>query len=265
MHKIAIATLALIALAAASGAHAVSLTQAGITQNFDGMGVAGTAPPADWKIWVGESGTSNSTWTSSITANGASGSVSSMIAATGALTVSSAPTATNNNGYNAAFNASTLADRVLATSPTTVSGSAIEVMLTNDTGTALNGLLIGYDTVRFTAASSANQLPGYQFFYSLDGNSWANVAAMNPSLATVPNTVGVSTVSNGVVTFSSPLAAGGTLLLRWVDDNAVQTSPDQIIGLNNVTISAVPEPGAMGMLLAGLAFIGVLGRRRRTA
>jgi hypothetical protein len=45
----------------------------------------------------------------------------------------------------------------------------------------------------------------------------------------------------------------------------VQTSPDQIIGLNNVTVSAVPLPAALPLLLSALGGLGLVsGRSRRS-
>ena len=100
------------------------------------------------------------------------------------------------------------------------------------------GVYVGYDTRRFTVGSADNELPGYWLLYSLDnGTTWTNVAALNPTLASVPNTIGVTTTPATHITFSSALANAGTVLLLWVDDNAVQSSPDQIIGLDNVTLS----------------------------
>ena len=247
--------------AAAPAAFAVSLTGAGYNQNFDGMGVAGTTPPTDWAVLTGNSGTSNSTWTSAITANGAN-SVATMIAAATPLTAITTPTSTNNNGFNAARSTSTTGDRVLATSPTTVSGGALQLTLTNNTGAAITGLNLGFDTVRYNLTSTANELPGYWVFFSLNGTSWVNAASLNPTIATVPNTVGV-TPANGSVNFGSSLAIGSNVMLRWVDDNAAQTSPDQIIGLNNVVISAVPEPAVLSLMLGGLALVTGLARRRR--
>jgi hypothetical protein len=257
------AVLSLLALSSVT--HAAPLLVTGYAQNFDGMGT-GTTPPTDWSVWAGVDATSNATWITSITANGAD-SVQSMILAPTPLVVSSAPTGNSNNGYNAARTASTLADRVLATAPTTISGSALQLVLTNFTGAALSGLSLSFDTVRFTAAPSANQLPGYWLFYSTDGSTWNNVLA-NPTIATVPNTVGVTPTSSSF-NFAAPVADGATFRLRWVDDNAQQTSPDQIIGLNNVSITGIgsgiaviPVPGALPLMLAGLAVIGVFGRRR---
>ena len=53
--------LALTASLAAHGAQAASLAGSGYFQNFDGMGATGTAAPADWSVWTGNSGTTNAT------------------------------------------------------------------------------------------------------------------------------------------------------------------------------------------------------------
>lgn len=256
-------SMAVIGLVSMGAAQAVSLTSGGYTQNFDNMGAAGTAPPTDWRVLIGESGTANNTWTNAIgiVANGAAGSVASMIAAPGALTVATPPSGNNNNGFNAAL-ASAAADRILATAPTTVSGTSLELTLSNDTGFDFDAVNVGYDIVRFTSASTANELPGYRLFFSLGGNSWTNVATLNPTLATVPNSAGVSPFS-GSVSLGATVGAGQSLLLRWVDDNATQTSPDQIIGLNNVSVTAVPEPGSLALLLAGMSVVGWLVRRKQ--
>ncbi len=246
------------AVTAACAANAASLTDSGYLQNFDSMGTTGTAPPADWTVYTGPSGTSNTTWSTSIPASG----VAALIPTSGALTATSAPTTTNNNGYNAALSAAATSDRVLATSPTQVSGAALQVTLTNDTGAALTGLNLGYDTVRFTSVGTADELPGYWLFYSLNGTSWTNVTALNPTIATVPNTVGVTTTS-GSFNFATAVSAGSTFELRWVDDNAVQTSPDQVIGLNNVSVSAVPLPATLPLFLSAVGGLGFLARRKR--
>jgi hypothetical protein len=219
-------------------------TPLALSQTFDSMGTNGTTPPAGWSIKNGASGTANSTWTSGITANGASGSVASMVNAAGALTATTTPTANNNSGYNAARTSTNTPDRVIATAPTSVSGVAIQWQVTNSDGVAISGIRLGYEIVRYAAAGSANELPGYWLFYSLDGGTtWTNVAALNPTLSgpdgvIVPNTAGITTVAPTNVTLSGLWTNGGTLLFRWVDDNAVATSPDQIYGLDNVTLTA---------------------------
>jgi hypothetical protein len=50
------------------------------------------------------------------------------------------------------------------------------------------------------------------------------------------------------------------LFLRWVDDNAIDPSPDQFIGLDNLAISPIPEPSVL--LLASLGLGGGFVARR---
>ena len=230
--------LAALYVLTAAAAPAVNLTTT-YSENFDSMGTAGTAAPAGWSFF--SMGASSGTWTDA-TGVLASGFGSPVANAT--LIVATPPSASSGTaGINAGLTAST-ADRSLATAPTGTNGSALQLTVTNTSGGPLSGVYISYDTRRFTVGSAANELPGYWLFYSLDsGTTWTNVAALNPTIATVPNTVGVTTTPSPLVTFSSSLANNSTVLLRWVDDNAVQSSPDQIIGLDNVTLATTaPNP-----------------------
>jgi hypothetical protein len=246
----------------ASTSFAVPITTS-YTENFDSMGTSGTTPPADWKHFLFNFG-DNGTWSSTIPASGTNSVASTPVTVSGTtLTAVTTPTANNNNGYNAAASTSAPNDRVLATAPTTNAGTGIQLLLTNANSDAIDTLRISFDTVRYAAASSANQLPGYWLFISTDGTSWTNITP-NPTITTVPNSPGVTPATMNFGVLSTPLVpAGGTFYLRWVDDNASQTSPDHIIGLNNVSIEAtvVPEPATLSALtvLAGLTTL----RRRR--
>ena len=217
---------------AVGSAQAVNLATS-YSENFDSMGTAGTAAPAGWTFF--SIGSSSGTWTE---ATGIPASTVSGGTANATLVVATPPTASSGTqGFNGGLAASP-ADRALVTAPTGTNGSALQLSVTNTSGGALNGFYLGYDTRRFTAASAANELPGYWLFYSLDsGATWTNVAALNPTLASVPNTAGVTTTDPTLISFSSALANAASVLLRWVDDNAVQSSPDQILGLDNVLIS----------------------------
>ena len=268
--EIALSTL-LASSALASTASAVNFSGS-YSENFDSLGTTGTALPAGFSLYVGETGTNNSTWTNTtgIVANGATGSVASMVLNANGLTATTTPSGTNNNGFNAATASTNTGNRVVATSPTTYSGGAFDLNLTNTTGATINSLTLGYTIQRYTAVTTANELPGYSVFVSLDGTTWSQIAVFTPSLdgangtVAVPNTVGITTV--GPTTFALPAAwtANGNLAVRWVDDNAVQTSPDQIIGLDNVTL-AVPEPSTWWAAVIGCAALAsVIRRLRRT-
>ncbi len=209
------------------------------TQNFDSMG-SGTTLPSGWSF-IGTLGGTTTTWTDAtgIPANSVAGGTSNatLLAATTYAGTS------DTQGYNYALSTST-SDRALGTSPNTAKGTALQLTLNNTSGVPLNSVRLGYSIRRFAAGSANNELPGYQVFYSLDnGTTWTNVAALNPTLSgpdgvIVPNTTGVTTVSPTTVSFTSTWASNATLLLRWVDDNAAQSAPDQVIGLDNVVVAA---------------------------
>jgi hypothetical protein len=210
---------------------AVSLAASGFAENFDSMGQDGTTPPPGWNVYTIPG--NSATWLTSIPADQVSGGTPS----TG-LTATLDPTTRNNNGFNAATS-DTPDDRALSTSPTSVSGAVLELVLSNDTGRDLTTLAVAYDIRRFTSAvGGAEELPGYWLFYSLDGGfSYTNVSALNPDINSVPDLPGVTNMS-GQFDLVSPLLSGSIIIFRWVDDNGDAPSPDQILGLDNVSITA---------------------------
>lgn len=202
------------------------------SQNFDGMG-GGAAPPGGWSFH-GAFGGGNGTYTDSIPIPASAvggGTVNNTLTAAAVFTGSS-----NTAGYNFALPAST-GDRALGTSPTSGKFVALQLSLLNGTGAAIPAIRLGYDIRRFTEPAT-NELPGYFVFHSLDnGTTWNATSALDPSIATVPGTVGVSPMGPATISLASPWADGSALLIRWIDDNAGQSSPDQIIGLDHVSIT----------------------------
>lgn len=199
------------------------------SQNFDSMGAGGTTPPAGWSL-LSAAGDSNTWGTISLTGV-------TMNSTTG-LTANDNPTGNNTNGYNALG----VSGRCIATAPTGNAGSVIQFQLQNTSGADFISFDINYDIKRFTAAGAAETVPGYWLFYSLDATNWTNVSALNPTLTNVPNTVGTTSIPLSTVTLSSSWLNGSTLSLRWADDNSSASSPDQILGLDNVTLNAVSLP-----------------------
>lgn len=221
------------------------------TQNFDSMGTGGTTAPAGWSFH-GNLGGSGSTWTTSIpAADAVLGTLNATLISSTATSVKS-----STQGYNWA-SASAPSDRALATSPTTHRGVLFQLTLTNATGGGIGALDIRYDTRRASSVGTANELPGHWLFYSLDGGaSWTVVASLSPTLATVPNSAGVSAFREQNLTLPAAWPDGANLLLRWIDDNAAQTSPDQIVAIDNVSIAtASPPPTITSSAPADLATI----------
>jgi hypothetical protein len=246
MKRILLPLLLLPALASAQ----VSFTGS-YSENFDSMGT-GTAAPTGW-TFHGALGGSGSTWSTSIPTSGTN-SAATPGTENATLVVNSnaaSATATSNTvGYNFALSTSTT-DRCVGTSPTSGAGLVWQLRLTNNTSGALSQLRVGYDIRRFTTVSTAEALPGYQLFVSTDsGTTWSNVAALNPVLSggtvNVPSSSGVTTVSPTTITLPSSVAVGGEIRMRWIDDNG-PPSPDQIIGLDNVTVQVAQAPPTVSL------------------
>jgi hypothetical protein len=259
------------------------------TENFDSMGAAGTAPPAGWQVFQipGASSTwTNSTGSNSVPAIGAIPNGTAVAGGTASvgLVANDNPTANQVNGYNATGASGATSDRGIATAPTGIAGSAIQFQISNGTGVAQNALTLSYDIRRYQVGADAagrsppagipegsDELPGYWLFYSLDnGTNFTAVDSLIPvgagpsSQPIVPNTVGITSIANTSFALSAPWNAGSNLILRWIDDNAIDPSPDEIIGIDNVRL-AVPEPSNLLLSVVALLASGgfVWGRCRR--
>jgi Bacterial Ig domain/Phosphoesterase family/Cadherin-like domain len=148
-----------------------------------------------------------------------------------------------------------LGDRALGTDPTGTGGTVIQLALTNNTGAALAGVVYSYTEKCLTNGSTSNgsftddgterlELPGYEFFYSITGDNNASNWFEAPVLSAT-NWV-EDTVSNaGPVTliFPQPLANGAIMYFRWADDNCVASSPDQMYGIDNISITSFNPNG----------------------
>lgn len=262
----------------------------GYSENFDSMGAGGTAAPVGFQLfsitggsatWVNSTGSNSSPAVGSIP----NGTAAAGGTAAGALVVNDAPTGNQVNGYNALGASALAGDRGLATAPTGIAGSVIQLSITNNTGAPQMSLLTSYDIRRYQIGADnagrtpgagipegSDELPGYWLFYSLDNgvnftavNSLIPVGAGPATNPIVPNTLGVTSVA-GSISLSGPLNAGANLILRWVDDNAIDPSPDQIIGLDNIRLGVVPEPSTLALTGAALmAGVCQIRGRRRTA
>jgi hypothetical protein len=274
-------TLVLAFAAIASTASAASANFTGsYSQNFDSLGQSGTTAPTGWSF-VSEAG-SHDTFTpadDSITKGVLPNLTAGTLTANATLVAVTGPTTQKaNQGYNFGL-ASTPTDRALGTSPTGTAASILELSLTNTTGAALNAIKVGYNIRRFSTTVNNNtayaggnygaieELPGYQLFYNLNGGTWTNVSSLNPTLSgsngvVVPNSIGMTTVTPTWISLSSAWSANGTLTLAWLDDNAQGPSPDQLLGLDNVTV--IPEPSTYAAILGALT-IGFVAIRRRRA
>lgn len=229
------------------------------SQNFDtDLGTTGTALPTGWTV-KGLAG-SNSTFVS------ASPITAAAIAAatTGTQTLgvwnqgASVPKA-QDTAYNVGVSSSST-DRSLAMSPTSDAGTVLTLAMVNNTGAPVSQVRVKFDmkvmALGSTGGTEATELPGLSFFYSTDGTTWTGVDSMKLTNTTL-NEVGHA---DGIINFANGVPTGGNFFFAWADDNNIPNSPDQIFGLDNVSVQAVPEPVTLSLLaIGGLAML----RRRK--
>lgn len=234
-----VTTSVLLALGASAQGQSTPLNPGGYSQNFDSMGTTGTTPPAGWSVWTLPG--SNGTWSSTIPASGVGGGT--QVVPSGSLGIFNQNAGTpvngsaNNNGLNLGFTASPT-DRALGSSPTSVAGNALQLALQNQTGGAITELTIGY-AAKVGSAWQNNELPGYRVFVSTTGTAgpFVSVASLD-SVVVSTDPTGSQLVRSALVTLSTAVGSGSTVWIRFVDDNAAQTSPDQIFAIDNVSVIA---------------------------
>jgi hypothetical protein len=294
-HLVVLAVVALIYAAPATG-QPVSFTGNTYSENFNSMG-SGTTPPAGWGVltiagasdtWTNLTGNNNTPPNPASSTGGIpNGTAVAGGTAGSGLLVTDNPTANNVNGYNAIGSSGAANDRAIATAPTGVAGNVLELSLTNNSGTARTAMTLSYDIVRKTQAADSgrtpppgipegsDELPGYWFFFSLDNG--ANFTAVRPLIPVgespsnpagqpfVPNTVGLTTIPATTFSLGGSWNVGSNLILRWIDDNAIDPSPDQIYALDNVffSVTPVPEPSSLICLSVVGLIAGAREIRRR--
>jgi hypothetical protein len=288
LRSVCVLTISLT-LAAEANAQAVLGPSLTYSENFDSMGDSGTTPPTGWGLFQiagGSSTWSNNTGSNSTPAIGGipNGTAIADGTASAGLVVNNNPTGSQINGYNALGASGAAGDRGIATAPTGIAGNAIQLQITNNSGVPVTDLLLSYDMRRYRVGGDdagrnppagipqgSEELPGYSLFYSLDNG--ANYTAFNSLIPVgegpttnpiVPNTLGVTSVADAAVSLDAPWTPGSNLFLRWVDDNAIDPSPDEIIGLDNVSLTAVPEPASLVLSGVVLLIVGGARWRRRT-
>jgi hypothetical protein len=250
---------------AASSANAAAIFTGGVyTQNFDSMGPAGTTAPTDWIVSLLTGNPSR------VTDGGGAASGGNIT-----LTVDNGSDATAGRSFN--YGTTAASDRAIGNKPTTTaSGDRImQLTLNNNTGAPITTLGIGYTGEQWnlgqgTSSSGSEML---RLYYSLSPSSgWVSVGLDwtapiqallgNPQGARDGNASGNRTVLSTNFTPASPIAPGTDFYLRWLDWYENSTN-DHGLAIDDVSITATPEPASIGLLaLGGLTLVN---RRRRRA
>lgn len=147
----------------------------------------------------------------------------------------------------------------------------IAVALNNATGGALASFTVSYDGEQWRNGGNTNaQSLTLEFGYGANflavtnwistGQNFISPVVGATAAAVDGNSTGKQTGIGGYI--GTNWAAGDTLWLRWTDLNDVGN--DHGLAIDNVflSVTAVPEPGTWALMLAGLAGVGFLARRR---
>ncbi len=183
-----------------------------------------------------------------------------------------AGTGTGSNSKGLWFNFGSGSDRALGGSPAGGTGAiTYGVALTNNTGATITQFNLSFDWERwFDSDITVDQT--LTFAYSLDATSLTSGTFTSVSSASVTYSTPQGSqvwaenplvVSRSISITSINWAPGGTLWLRWQDVN--EADGDHGVGIDNVSISAIPEPASAALLLSGFAAAAVGLRRRRRA
>ncbi len=244
-----------------------------LSENFDGMGAAGTTLPAGWE--AGFLGVESSNNRVAFVPYGGNGQAITNMP----IIVSDASAIPNPNvGTIMNLGLSGDGDRALGGYPrTTPSGDHVyQVAIVNTTGVSLTEVTIRYageqwNQAQGTSSSGLEQLrvlvsttsPIDQFTYypTLDFTApLQGPGAVNPTALNGNDPANRAIVTDTIL-LPTAVAPGGTFWVRWHDWNDNGTT-DHFLGIDDITVVApIPEPGALGLL--ALAGTGVLGRRRR--
>jgi PEP-CTERM motif len=259
-------TTTLFAAAAGSAQAAIDVSDVGFTysQNFDSLTTSTTAV-----AWANDSTLAG--WSLFIS------------------TLADAPTiVAGNGGSNAgtfySFGSTGSGERAFGS---TASGGAyfgspgtnavagyMAVAFTNSTGAALDGFTLGYSGEQWRNGGNAN-VQSLVLEYGI-GTAFGTVAAWTApgagwDMASVVNSTTAAAVDGNAAGLVAGLggsatglawAPGQTLWIRWSDRN--DSGNDHGLGIDDLSfaVSAVPEPGALALMLAGLATVGFIARRR---
>lgn len=136
----------------------------------------------------------------------------------------------------------------------------------NDTGSVIDSLTLSFDINRYRLNTNAATV---SLFTSLDGTTWTAQTGGNVSLTSGANSYDfslsgssfTSVFSQSVTLTSLNIANAGNLYVRWSFSTGSANS--QGLGLDNVSLTAIPEPATYAALLGVAALVGVAVYRRR--
>ncbi len=235
-----------IALSTMISAHAqisIGALNSAVTENFDSIGTS-TTLPSNWRMSP-QNGGASPTWSAGV--------------GTATQAAHSGSPATGGR-YNWGTSAT---DRSLGfmTSGSYASPNNVMAFYQNNTGSTISSLNISYDIERYRINSAAASV---SMFYSTNGTSWTSITGTTSSFSTGTSSytfASPTTDSKSISLSALSIASGTSLYLRWSFNTTGSSS--QGLGLDNISLTAVPEPSTYAAMAGAVALLGVMVHRRR--
>jgi hypothetical protein len=179
------------------------------------------------------------------------------------------------------FGTWTTYQQVTSSSFLTPSGSSVDLIGQPTVGAAAfdyypgNGMYVDLDGTGNTGSGSGigtiitlTSAPSYNLSFSVGNNSATAPENYTVYLAPITSLSSATALTSGVSTFTGSFstvsqnftAAPGTYVLAFMTN---VTGDNGGTTIDNVLVTAVPEPGEWAMMLGGLGMIGAIARRRR--
>lgn len=149
----------------------------------------------------------------------------------------------------------------------------IAVAFTNLTGATITSFTTSFNGEEWRNGGNTSAQPmvleyGYGSSFSSVSNwlsagssfNWSSPVATGAAAPLDGNIAGLVSGVGGTVLTN--WASGQTLWIRWTERNDVGNDHGLAIDNFALSVTAVPEPGTLAMLLAGLATVGFVARRR---
>ena len=219
-----------------------SFTGAAITENFDGLGTAGTVitPLVGWDagqfnpVQANQSGPGNGITTVTDT---------SVVVDDGTIGLANATASI----YNLGTTGST--DRALGSMPKTASGDLYyQLAIKNNSGVPITSFVLTYTGEEWASAPSTN--PDSLTVWYSDNNAASGFVSMGSAFTfTAPqlnlstkldgNAAANRTLITGTFTPAVPIAPGNIFYLRWYDRN--DPAQDHVLGIDDLTVALPPN------------------------
>jgi len=141
---------------------------------------------------------------------------------------------------------------------------SITLQVQNSTGSTISQWSVSYAIEQYSQGGSATQ---FTLSYSLNGSSFTttHLSGGSPFVSQTGADGNLSSVvaTSMAATVSESVANGSSIYLRWTYNHDTGTSVH--LGIDDISVSAIPEPSTYAAIIGGVALLGAIWHRRRKA